>query len=91
MDTLHIKSKLQKLCTALTQNIFLLKLNIFKSQISHILIQLVQYIPLFETTILQKSFLYQGVKIRNSIPSYIRLLSYPKFKSLRKQMLFIDQ
>ena len=48
------------------------------------------HIPLFKTIKLQKSFLYQGVRIWNSIPSNIKLLSYPKFKSLFKQMLFDD-
>ena len=48
------------------------------------------HIPLFKTTKLQKFFLYQGVKIWNSTPSNIKLLSYPKFKSLFKQMLLDD-
>ena len=48
------------------------------------------HIPLFKTTKLQKSFLCQDVKIWNSIPSNIKLLSYPKFKSLYKQMLLDD-
>ena len=42
------------------------------------------HIPLFKTTKLQKSFLHLGVKIWNSIPSNIKLLSYTKFKSLFK-------
>ena len=46
------------------------------------------HISLFKTTKLQKSFFYQDVKIWNSIPSNIELLSCPKFKLLCEQMLF---
>ena len=49
------------------------------------------HIPLFKTTKLQKSFPYQGIKIWNFIPSNIKLLSYPKFKLLCKQMLLDNQ
>ena len=66
----YINLKLQKLCTALTQkSLLLLQLNILKSQVSHILTQVVQlgllncislYLKLYQIT---KIFPLQGVKI----------------------------
>ena len=48
------------------------------------------HIFLFKTIKLQKPSLYQGIKIWNSTSSNIKLLSYPKFKPVCKQMLFND-
>ena len=45
------------------------------------------YIPRYRTNKLQRCIKYQGVKIRNSIPQKIRVLSYKRFKIQYKNFL----